>query len=309
MLVVPVIFAGFLIARQQAPASASDYVLGPDDQIVIKALDVEEFDGRTVQIDMQGYVDVPLVGHVKAAGQTATGLEKAISEELKRYVQTPRVTVTVAAFKSRPVSVVGAVTESGTYPLNGQNTLVEVLSQAKGLTTEAGDSIRITREKAWGPIPLPNCADDATGRFYTASVNTMLLMRARDPSANIKMKPGDVVSVPKAEMIYVVGAVNKAGAFVLSQRTSVSVLQALSMAEGLEKTAAGGRARIIHQGPNNEKKEIPTDLNKILSGNSSDVQLVANDILFVPNSGAKTVGYRAMEAAVQAATGVLIYRP
>jgi polysaccharide biosynthesis/export protein len=118
-----------------------------------------------------------------------------------------------------------------------------------------------------------------------------------------------VVSVPKAEMIYVVGAVNKAGAFVLSQRTSVSVLQALSMAEGLEKTAAGGRARIIHQGPNNEKKEIPTDLNKILSGNSSDVQLVANDILFVPNSGAKTVGYRAMEAAVQAATGVLIYRP
>ncbi len=287
---------------------ASEYVLGPEDRIVIRALDIDEFDGKPTQIDVHGFVDVPLLGHVRAAGLTAQELQSQVTEQLSKYVRAPVVTVTVEDFVSQPVSVVGAVAQPGIYHLNGQNTLIEVLSQARGLSQDAGDSINITRKKSWGRIPLPSCRHDLTGDFYTASIDTKRLFEARDPSANIEIKPDDVVAVPKAEMVYVVGAVNKAGAFVLSQRQSISVLQALSMAEGLDKTAAGGRAKIIRHLEKDQRVEIPADLNKILSGKASDSLLMANDILFVPNSGPKSASLRAIEAAIQVGTGVVIYR-
>jgi len=214
----------------------------------------------------------------------------------------------VAEFKSQPVSVVGSVLQPGVYKLTGENTLVQVLSQAQGLAEDAGNKINITREKAQGRIPLPGCAEDTTGKYYTATVDTKLLLDAKDPSANIVIKPNDVVSIPKAEMVYVVGAVNKSGAFVLSERASMSVLQAVSMAEGLDKTSSAGRSKIIRRGENNQRIEIPADLTKILAGKAPDLQLYPNDILFVPNSTPKSVSLRALEAAIQVGTGVAIYR-
>jgi polysaccharide biosynthesis/export protein len=291
--------------------AAANYMLGPEDQIIVRVVGVDEFNtpgDKPAQIDMRGYVDVPIVGHVKAAGLTVQQLEATIRHDLEKYVRDPQVTVTVADYKSEPVSIVGSVTQPGVYHLTGQNTLVQVLSQAQGLSETASNKINITREKSQGPIPLPGCAEDTTGKYYTATVNTKLLLDAKDPSANIKIKPNDVVSIPKAEMVYVVGAVTKSGAFVLNERESISVLQALSMAEGLEKTSSAGRAKIIRRGESNQRIEIPADLNKILSGKSPDVQLYANDILFVPNSTAKSVSLRALEAAIQVGTGVAIYR-
>lgn len=293
--------------------SANTYVLGPNDQLIIRAVGIDEFnsqpDSKPAQIDMRGYVDVPIVGHVRAAGLTVQQFESALAEELRKYVRDPQVTVTVAEFKSQPVSIVGAVTQPGVYHLTGRNTLVEVLSQAQGLGEDAGNSINITREKKWGPIPLPNCAEDPSGKFYIASVNTKLLMQARDPNANIRVKPDDVISVPKAEMVYVVGDVNKAGAFVLNERDSISVLQAIAMAEGLGHAAATKRAQIIRRGDNQQRREIPTDVSKILSGKAPDVPLYANDILFIPTSAAKAAGIKTMDAIISAAALSIVYHP
>jgi len=309
--------AVMLHAQTDVPAPgaiAAGYTLGPGDQIVVKALGVDEFDtkpdeqNKPQEIDLQGYVDVPLVGHVKAAGLTPAQLETQITTQLRSYVRDPHVTVTVAEFKSRPVSIVGEVMEPGVYHLNGQDTLIQVVSQAKGLSDNAGNQINVTREKSEGPIPLPQSTLDKTGQFYTATVDTKRLFQARDPAANIKIKPNDVISVPKAELVYVVGAVNKAGGFVLSQTESMSVLQALSMAEGLEHTAAAGRSKVIHRDENNQRTEVAVNLPKILSGQEPDMPLYPNDILFVPNSAPKSAGLRAIEAAIQLGTGVAIYR-
>jgi polysaccharide biosynthesis/export protein len=293
------------------PGDAANYLLGPDDQIMIRAVGVDEFnaqaDSKPAQIDMRGYLDVPIVGHIKAAGLTVQQLEAAITEDLRKYVRDPHVTVTVAEYKSEPVSIVGSVTQPGVYHLTGQNTLVQVLSQAQGLSENASNKINITRDKAQGPIPLPGCAEDSTGKYYTATVNTKLLLDARDPSANIKIKPNDVVAVPKAEMVYVVGAVNKSGAFILNERESISVLQALSMAEGLGKAPSTGNAKIIRRGESNQRIEIPADVKKILAGKAPDMPLYANDILFIPSSAAKSVSLRALEAAIQVGTGMAIY--
>jgi polysaccharide export outer membrane protein len=134
-------------------------------------------------------------------------------------------------------------------------------------------------------------------------------MEARNPKENIELKPNDVILVPKANMVYVVGSVRKPGGFVLSEKETLSVLQAVSLAEGLERTAAPRKAVILRSASGNGPgAEVPIDVSKILSGKAKDMPLQANDILFVPNSAAKSIALRGAEAIIQAGTGRAIYR-
>lgn len=283
------------------------YVLGPEDEITVRALDVDEIDGKAARVDPSGNVDLPLVGKVKASGLSVSQFEAELTKRLRKYVREPQVSVTVSDYKSQPVSVLGAVNTPGVYNLTGPSTLAQVLSKAGGLRNDAGNTVNITRSKAWGPIPLPTAKSDPSGEFSTADINVKTLMDAKDPRANIVVKPTDVVSVPRADLVYIVGAVNKPGGFVLNERDNMSVLQAVSMSEGLTKTSAPKSAKIIRGGMTASREEIPVNLSKILSGKASDVPLLANDILFVPNSGAKSATYRVLEAAIQTGTGIAIF--
>lgn len=287
---------------------AHSTALGPDDQVTLRALGIEEIDGKLARVDLNGYIDVPLVGKIKAAGLTVNELEAEIASELKRYVREPKVSVTVTEYRSEPVSVLGAVNTPGVYSLGGSTTLTQVLSRAGGLRTDAGNTIEITRRSAAGMIPLPNSKNDTSGQFSTAQVRVNSLMEAKDPQQNIAIKPNDVISVPRAPLVYVGGAVRRPGGFVLNERDSMSVLQAVSMAEGMDKIAAPSRAKIIRNGTTPERVEIPVDLSKIVAGQCPDMPLEANDILIVPVSGAKAAFYRSVEAAIQAGVGFAIYR-
>jgi polysaccharide biosynthesis/export protein len=120
--------------------------------------------------------------------------------------------------------------------------------------------------------------------------------------------PFDVITVPKADLIYVIGDVKKPGGFPLSERPTLSLLEALALAEGLERTAGPKNAKILRASTASApRSEMPIDIKKILSGQSSDVQLLPNDILFIPNSAAKSASARAIEAMIQVGTGVMIY--
>jgi polysaccharide export outer membrane protein len=289
------------------PVDSSQYLLGPDDEISVRALGISEFDGKPAKIDLLGFVDVPLVGHLKAVGLTVQQLEQSISEHLRTYVHNPEVTITVTEFKSHPVSVMGAVGTPGLYQITAPTTLMQILAQAKGLNPDAGNEINITRRNIWGPIPLPNCVQDAD-QSYTGVVSTKVLLAGHDPAAQLLIRPDDVVTVPKAEMVYVMGAVNKAGGFLLSQRRDISVLQAIAMAEGLQKVSSAKHSKIIRKGEYDAKVEIPVDVTKILAGKAPDVRLSADDILFIPNSATKSASLRAAEAAIQIGTGIAIFR-
>ena len=134
-------------------------------------------------------------------------------------------------------------------------------------------------------------------------------MEAKNPEENIQVLANDVITVPKADMIYVVGAVHKSGGFPLSEKAHISVLQAVSMAEGLDKVANAKNARILRQSADGkERTELPVNVDKIFAGHGEDLELRANDILFIPNSLAKSATMRALEAAIQAGTGFAIYR-
>jgi polysaccharide export outer membrane protein len=235
-------------------------------------------------------------------------LEAQLTQELKVYVRDPHIAVTVVEYRSQPVSVLGSVNTPGVIFLTGPNTLEQVLSKAGGLRNDAGNEIYITRKADAGTIPLASAKADASGQFTTAKVEIKNLLDAKDPLENIVIKPTDVISVPRADLVYVMGSVHKPGGFVLNEKQDITVLQALSLAEGLERTSAPKRARIIRRQPDGNRIEIAVNLSKVLDGKSQDVPLVGNDILFIPNSNSKVIAYRTIEAAIQTGSGIAVFR-
>jgi polysaccharide biosynthesis/export protein len=295
-------------APPPAAPAPDTYTLGAGDQIVIRVPDFEEIDNKTVPIDLKGSVNLPAVGRIQASGLTTEQLEAVIAEHLKRYLVKPDVSVYLTEMRSQPVSILGQVQAPGVHQLQGQKNLFEVLSLAGGLRQEAGNVINITRRLEWGPIPLPDAANDSSGQFSVASVDVKSVMNASNPAENILIKPNDVISVPKADTIYVIGAVRKPGAYVLGEHLSLSALQILALAEGADKTADTKDARIMRVIPgSNDRAEIPVDLKTILNGKMPDIPLTADDILFIPISKAKAAGYRTLDALVQIGT-MAIYR-
>ncbi|MBI1896283.1 MAG: polysaccharide biosynthesis/export family protein [Acidobacteria bacterium] len=296
-------------AERVSAAPASEYRLGPEDRLFIHILDLDEIDpARPVSVDAHGSINLPVAGRVQAAGLTADELESELRRRLSGILQEPEVTVTVSEFRSHPVSILGAVKNPGVHQVHGRKTLFEILSLAGGLNADAGNAIKITRRKTAGPMPLPS-VDDPTGEFRVAEVSVRSVMEAKNPQENIEVLPHDVISVPKADLVYVIGAVRRSGGFTLSEKENISVLQALSLAEGLDRVASPKSARILRPVAGSEaRREIPVDLKQILAGRSQDLPLRANDILFVPVSGAKSAALRGLEAAIQLGTGIAIYR-
>ena len=296
------LFAALHGFGQQAAADdslRSTYVLGQGDQILVRVLDMDEMGKDPYQIDMRGNVSLPMAGRVHAGGLTPEQLENAIAERLKRFLKSPEVSVTIQEMRSQPVSVLGEVKQPGVYQLRGEKTLLEVVSLAGGLNVEAGYSIRIARKQEWGKIPLPGAHEDESGQYYVAEVGVKDLMEARSPEKNILVKPNDVVTVPKGELVYVLGAVKKSGGFVLGLHEHTTVLQALSMAEGLDSYAKSGKAKILRKtGAEDQRMEIAVNLSKILKGSSPDVPLQSEDILFVPVNSTKRAMVRTGEVSI-----------
>ena len=290
------------------PAERSSYVLGPDDVIAIKAMDADEISSSSIRIDPSGHISLPLLGRVEATGLTVERLEKEVATRLKTYVKEPVVAISIVEYRSQPVSVIGAVNQPGIHQLEGRKTLIEILAKAGGLRNEAGNTIKITRQAEWGPIPLPSAVKDPSGQFTVAEVSLAGIMQATDPRANILIRPHDVISVPRAALVYVIGEVKKAGGFVLQERATISGLQALAMAEGFTPAAAPQRAMIIRQPPGAERVEIAANLKDIISGKKPDIALQPDDILLVPTNVAKNAFVKTVQTALQAAASAAIYR-
>jgi len=284
------------------------YTLGAEDVLTIKVLNVVEMGELPYAIDLKGNLNLPIIGAVRAAGLTVDELRLVLTDKFKDYVRDPGVMISVADFRSQPVSVLGAVVNPGIHQIRGRRTLYEVISEAGGLKPDAGNIIKITRRKEFGDVPLPDAITDSTKQFSIGEVTIRSIMQAQNPAENITVKPFDVVTVPKADLIYIIGDVKKPGGFPLTEKPTVSLLEALALAEGLERTAGPKNSKILRMTTGaTARTEIPVDVRKILSGQESDVPLYPNDILFIPNSAAKSASARAIEALIQVGTGVMIY--
>ena len=288
-------------------AAGDSLVLGPNDRVAVQCVNAPEFPVTPLRIDGDGHITLPLIGRVKLAGLTVTEAERTITSDLSQFIRNPEVTLNVIESASQPVSILGAVNKPGSYQMEGEKTLAEAIGMAGGLRADAGSTLTISRRKSAGPLPLPAAAKDTTGEFYTAEISLDDVVLSRKPALNIGTKPFDLISIPKADIVYVVGEVRKPGGFPVTGHDGTSILQAIALAEGLGSTAAAKKAHILRHTNSESQEDIPVDVSAILAGKSKDVLLKANDVLFIPNNVAKSVGKRTVEAMVQAATGMVIY--
>src|SRR5438128_6209163 len=318
-------------STQQAPAeyvlspdskispqpSAQDYVISPEDQLEIYVLDVPEL-SRTYRVSQGGLIDVPLLPEpIAAAGLTTGRLSRVIAEKLKQagMVEHPHVTVKVMQSRLHAIAIAGAVKQPQIYPTLGKTTILDAISQAGGLAEDAGNTAIVAR----GDAASRALAAEASGETpagggppnsRTVKVDLKRLMETGDPSLNLTLYPGDRVTVQRAGIVYVVGAVNLAGGFVLSNdRAQMTVLRAIALAQNVKSTAAPKKALIFRKNPKDPEgaEQIPLDLSKILKGRQPDQKLLADDILVVPDSASKKAIHRAAEAAAQASS-LVIYR-
>ncbi len=292
------------------PEDMESYVLGPEDRLTVWALGADEISDKIYPVGSDGKVDFPLVGEIEAAGLTAGQLKDELVSRLRTHIREPLVSITVTEFGSQPATVMGAVAKPGVYQLRGRRTLVEVLSMAGGLSAEAGYTARVTRSLKWGPIPIDTAENDAGKGFSVAEISLQSLLEARDPAENIVIRPNDVITIPRGELVYAIGNVKVPGGFVLREQESMSVLQVLAMCQGLDVNAGGSNARILRAAAsdNAPRTEIPVDLKKIMEGKARDVRMHPEDILFVPSSTAKTITRTIIDTATRTITGLIIWR-
>jgi len=263
--------------------------LGPGDLIEVNVYNVPELTTKA-RISNSGDVYLPLIDYVHVEGLTQEEAQTVIEKRLEEggFVRSPHVTIFVDDAQSQGVTILGEVSKPGIYPDVADHKLYEVISEAGGFTISASRKIGIIRrdQPQALQIVLPrNLSEDLSG--------------------NVEILPGDTITVPRAPIIYVVGDVGRPSGL-LVDNGSLTVLQAIALAGGTNHTAKMGGVRIIHKTPAG-MTETKVQLKKMLEAKSPDITLQADDILFIPVSGARVAAARTFDAAVSAATAVSIY--
>lgn len=288
----------------------SSYELGPSDQFTVHAPDAEELDGKTFRVEDDGTATMALVGVVKIGGLTVAQVEDDLKNRLKTFVRNPVVSITVVQFRSAPVFFVGQFQRPGIYALQGRHTLIEMMQSVGGLQPSAGRRIKVTRKSESGPIPLASAAVDPATKTSSVEISLVSLTQNINPAEDIELQPYDVISVDRAEQVYLMGAfAGKTGGIEVGDREYISVLQVLSQAGGLAPNAIPERALILRPVLDTARRaEIPINLAKVLSTEGNDYPLLPNDILYVPAKKPKSpLAERLETILISTGISVLIY--
>ena len=280
-------------SAQAVPAlragSEGSLKLGVGDLVEVTVYGIPELASKS-RIANNGEISLALVGRVRVEGLTAQEAEELIASRLTQghFLKDPHVTVFVDEYATQGSSILGEVTKPGVYPVLGPQRLFDVISMAGGLTEKAGHSITVTH------------------RDQPDKPETVVLSRnlADHPESNVPVYPGDTVIVRKADVVYVVGDVAHPSG-ILVETGGITVLRAVALAGGTNRTAKLSGVRILRKGPNG-MTETPVQLKKILQAKAPDLALQADDVLIVPTSSGRILAGRTLEAAMQAATLVSV---
>jgi polysaccharide export outer membrane protein len=313
-----------LVESQSSPAPSSptatatipdDYLIGEDDVLNVYVVDVPEF-SRQYRVSSGGTVTVPMLPQpIPAAGLTLMQFSDRMGQELKAsgLVSSPHVSASVDQSRLHAVAITGAVKRPQVYPLFTRTTLLDMISQAEGLADDAGEVAIIQRgaiaNHAMESDSKQN-SNSAQPLSQTVSVDLKQLLDGRSANANVAIYPGDRITVPRAGVVYVVGAVNKPGGFTMKANShGMTVLQAIALAENTTNTAIRNQSVIIRNDATapDGHKQIPVDLKKLLQGKGPDPTLQAEDVLFIPDSSGKRALHRTVDSILQVTTGVAIY--
>jgi polysaccharide biosynthesis/export protein len=303
---------------------SADYRLGPGDLVDISVFGVDDFT-RQVRISSSGTITLPFLGTLEVAGLSAAEMEQKLSSLLVEgnFIQNPQVTVFISEYRSQTVFVLGAVQRPGQYQMTHQMNLVDVIAMAGGLDLgRAGDEALVQKRSAAGgeatamagpqqpvdaSVPVQPVSADPVVSFADAQqqvsvnqgggqavrVDLRQLLEEGDMNMNLAIDGGDIVQVPERqiELFYVIGEVQQPGVFELPDHQPIGVTQALAWAGGPMRTAKADKGVLVRYDEQGNRQEIAVNLDDIMKGRKTDIAVQANDVIFVPGSTAKNIGY------------------
>ena len=260
------------------------YRIGPADVLDIRIHNRPQLSREAVRVEGNGMVRMPLIDtEIKAACLTEGELAKEIATRYARYYKNLQVDVFIKEYHSRQVAVIGAVNDQSRFELQRRVRLLELLTYAKGPSPKAGQTINIVHSTAASPCKESDENDAATA-FSSYKLSDVL---QGDPKSNPYLEPGDIVTVPEADQVYIVG--NVFMPLTIPLREPITLTRAIAMAGGLKQDTRKDKIRILRQEPGTTvRKEITVDLSAIEKKSSEDLALAPNDIIDVPTSAGKS---------------------
>ncbi len=273
-------------ASQATSQTGDRYRIGPGDVLDIRIFNRPQLSRDAVRVEGSGMIRMPLVdGEIQAACKTEGELAQDIKTRYLKFYRNPQVDVFIKEYHAREVAVIGAINEQGRYQMQRRLRLLELLTYAKGPSDKAGQTINIVRAPRSGLCENGAIAGDESGSFLSLRLNDT--MRGEE-KANPYVEPGDIVTLPEADQVYVVGNVYSPKTLPLKEPMSIS--RAVAMAGGPLRDSKTDRVRIVRRQPGSSTtSEIFVDLNAIKRRNAEDVALQANDIVEVPESTGKSM--------------------
>lgn len=303
------------VARTHPP----DVTVGAGDVLHIEVFEIPDLT-REPRVSPGGDISYPPIpGLIDVQGLTPYEIQGKLEHLLieNGLISHPQVTVSVRELNSQPVSVVGAVARPQVIQITRPTTLIQVIAAAGGIAGDAGSVVMVTRPQVIASAEQTPAKDPpgkeepkSNAGSQTLSIRLKDLLESGDHSFNIPIYAEDVVSVPRAGIFYVAGAVQQPGGFVLEDRTDrITTLKAMALAKGQRSTAKLNDSVVIRKDQaTGAEQQIPVRLGDILARKKEDVYLLPNDVLFIPDSSAKKALYRTGEAALAITTGLTILR-
>jgi polysaccharide export outer membrane protein len=271
------------------PEDFSSLTLAPGFLLEMQVYDAPEF-SSDLRIDSTGNIDVPMAGSLHVAGLTLSEAAALIAEQLKnkKILNNPQVTLDISQYSGGSISVLGEVHNPGRLQLLAPHSLQDVLALAGGETEYAGNVIEIRR--------VGNSTQKEVVRYSAQTKESVL--------SQTMVQPGDVVNLPRAGIVYVLGGVNRPGGYVMQEGGELDVAQAISLAYGTTLNAAVGSMRLIRKQSNGSVTTTQLPFRDIEKGKIPAPKLQAEDIVYVPVSKTRTALTTGLTAT---AAGAFIY--
>ncbi len=269
-----------LLAGPSALAGVAQYRVGVGDILQVNVLGEKEFTG-SFRIATDGTIDYQYLRKIEVKAKTVEDLERLITAKLKEgYLSDPQVSVEVKEFRSQQVLVLGAVAKPGPYPLTEESRVLDLISRAGGITQTGGKrGVLLRTEKNVKDAKGPKEGKAETTKPIV--IDYYNLVHQGDFSQNLILKDGDIVNVPKANEIFVLGNVARPGP--VKYEDNMTILQAVTLAGGTTPTASPKNTYILRQGESGEMK-VEVRLDRIQDGKEKSTPLKPDDVIVVPES-------------------------
>jgi polysaccharide biosynthesis/export protein len=275
---------------QTSPATQ----IAEGDLLDIVIFETPELSGR-FRVNLKGDILLPLAGTLHVAGMTLAEITDAVSQRYKdaKILVAPEVTVFVAEFTRRTITITGEVRAPGVFPIAAPRTLTDTLAMAGGLNDAASRTVSIV-----------HAADPRQIIHVTLNVGAQTPESIQE--GRMEILPGDSIFVARSGIVYLVGELMRPGGFQVEHNNRLTLLEAIALAGGLTRTAKASQSRLIRRSATG-REEMKVDLHKVLYGGGPDMLLTDGDIVFVPNSVRKEYTQTLINGAIGAATSYAIF--